>query len=106
MMESKEIIIHKRWLILYKIGEGSFGQVFKGKLFSPPFILLVPETLLLFCPFFFFSLLAKDIKSNDFYAIKREPLNSPQLYHEYKLYKILRNGRKFNFFFFFFLLIS
>ncbi|KAG0767095.1 hypothetical protein G6F57_000260 [Rhizopus arrhizus] len=63
-MESKEIIIHKRWLILYKIGEGSFGQVFK----------------------------AKDIKSNDFYAIKREPLNSPQLYHEYKLYKILRNG--------------
>ncbi|KAG1470827.1 hypothetical protein G6F56_002461 [Rhizopus delemar] len=63
-MECNEIIIKHRWSILHKIGEGSFGQVFK----------------------------AKDIKSNDFYAIKREPLNSPQLYHEYKIYKTLKNG--------------
>ncbi|PHZ13682.1 kinase-like protein [Rhizopus microsporus ATCC 52813] len=63
-MECKQVIIKHKWLILYKIGEGSFGQVFK----------------------------AKDIKSNDFYAIKRELKDSPQLYHEFKFYKTLKGG--------------
>ncbi|KAI9260143.1 kinase-like domain-containing protein [Sporodiniella umbellata] len=63
-MDCNEIIIKRRWSILHKIGEGSFGQVFK----------------------------AQDIKSNELYAIKREPSNSPYLYHEYKMYRTLRNG--------------
>lgn len=39
--------------------------------------------------------IAKDIKSNDFYAIKRELKDSSQLYHEFKFYKALKGGRKY-----------
>lgn len=42
------------------------------------------------------STVAKDIESNHFYAIKREPIDMdyPQLHHEHKIYNILKEGRK------------
>ncbi|OAD03920.1 Serine/Threonine kinase CK1, partial [Mucor lusitanicus CBS 277.49] len=63
---SKDVIVGDQWLVLSKIGEGSFGEVFK----------------------------AKDIDLNRFYAIKRESLELeyPQLHHESVMYDVLAGG--------------
>ncbi|CEP18005.1 hypothetical protein [Parasitella parasitica] len=63
---SNDVIVGGRWLVLSKIGEGSFGEVFK----------------------------AKDIAQNGFYAIKRESLELefPQLHHESIVYDALAGG--------------
>ncbi|EPB89290.1 CK1/CK1 protein kinase [Mucor circinelloides 1006PhL] len=63
---SKDVIVGDQWLVLSKIGEGSFGEVFK----------------------------AKDIDLNQFYAIKRESLELeyPQLHHESIMYDVLAGG--------------
>ncbi|KAI9260380.1 kinase-like domain-containing protein [Helicostylum pulchrum] len=62
----KDVIVAEQWLVLSKIGEGSFGEVFK----------------------------AKDINLGRLYAVKRESLDleHPQLRHESKIYDILAGG--------------
>ncbi|KAI7908299.1 kinase-like domain-containing protein, partial [Cokeromyces recurvatus] len=64
--QPKDVIIEGKWLVLSKIGQGSFGEVFK----------------------------VQDIHTNRFYAIKRESSEThyPQLYHESTIYNILKNG--------------
>ncbi|KAI8377928.1 kinase-like domain-containing protein [Radiomyces spectabilis] len=63
---SKDVIVMNQWLVLSKIGEGSFGEVFK----------------------------VQDINNGRLYALKREPLdmNHPQLRHESYMYNILTGG--------------
>ncbi|KAI8367864.1 kinase-like domain-containing protein [Choanephora cucurbitarum] len=61
-----DVIVGEQWLVLAKIGQGSFGEVFE----------------------------AQDIVSKQHFAIKREPLDleQPQLHHENKIYDVLKNG--------------
>ncbi|KAI8137903.1 kinase-like domain-containing protein, partial [Fennellomyces sp. T-0311] len=64
---SRDVLVGDQWLVLSRIGEGSFGEVFE----------------------------AQDIDTRRRYAIKREPLDSrsPQLKHESIMYDILAGGR-------------
>ncbi|KAI9499608.1 kinase-like domain-containing protein, partial [Zychaea mexicana] len=64
---SRDVIVGDQWLVLSRIGEGSFGEVFE----------------------------VQDIDTLRLYAIKREPLDvrSPQLKHESIMYDILAGGR-------------
>ncbi|KAI8982198.1 kinase-like domain-containing protein [Mycotypha africana] len=64
--QGRDVIVRNKWLVISKIGEGSFGEVFK----------------------------VKDIDTNRFYALKREPLNvpCPQLRHESLMYSLLKGG--------------
>ncbi|KAI8879143.1 kinase-like protein [Backusella circina FSU 941] len=63
---SKDVIIGEQWVVLGRIGEGSFGEVFEGE----------------------------DIDTGRHYAIKREPLDipHPQLKHESVVYDVLAGG--------------
>ncbi|KAI9318519.1 kinase-like domain-containing protein, partial [Dichotomocladium elegans] len=63
---SKDIVINKRWRVIGKIGQGSFGEVFE----------------------------ARDIYTGKAYAIKRESktMRHPQLLNEYTYYNILQGG--------------
>ncbi|KAI7849762.1 kinase-like domain-containing protein [Circinella umbellata] len=64
---SRDVIVGDQWIVLSRIGEGSFGEVFE----------------------------VQDIDTHCRYAIKREPLDvhSPQLKHESIMYDILTGGR-------------
>ncbi|KAI9245528.1 kinase-like domain-containing protein, partial [Phascolomyces articulosus] len=64
---SRDVIVGDQWLVLSRIGEGSFGEVFE----------------------------VQDIDTHRRYAIKREPLDvhSPQLQHESVMYDTLAGGR-------------
>ncbi|RCI04847.1 hypothetical protein CU098_004452 [Rhizopus stolonifer] len=64
--KQKDVIVGEQWLVLSKIGQGSFGEVFK----------------------------VQDLISKQLFAIKREPLDleHPQLYHEHKIYSVLKHG--------------
>ncbi|PHZ16362.1 kinase-like protein [Rhizopus microsporus ATCC 52813] len=63
---SKDVIVAEQWLVLGRIGEGSFGEVFE----------------------------AEDIDTGRKYAIKREPLKMrhPQIKHESIIYDVLAGG--------------
>lgn len=63
---SKDVIIAEQWVVLGRIGEGSFGEVFE----------------------------VEDIDTLRRYAIKREPLKMrhPQLKHESVIYDVLAGG--------------
>ncbi|KAI8888758.1 kinase-like protein [Backusella circina FSU 941] len=63
---SSEVLVGDQWLVLSKIGHGSFGEVFK----------------------------ARDTTLNRCYAIKREVLDNPhpQLRHENMIYDVLAGG--------------
>ncbi|KAI9284448.1 kinase-like domain-containing protein [Umbelopsis sp. AD052] len=63
---SNDILVGEQWLVLGRIGEGSFGEVFE----------------------------ARDIDTNRSYAIKREPksMRHPQLKHESIMYDALVGG--------------
>ncbi|KAI7876334.1 kinase-like protein [Lichtheimia hyalospora FSU 10163] len=63
---SRDVIVGDQWLVLSRIGEGSFGEVFE----------------------------AEDIETHRHYAIKREPLDTPfsQLRHESIMYDVLAGG--------------
>ncbi|KAI8090233.1 kinase-like domain-containing protein [Gilbertella persicaria] len=65
-MNSRDVIIGDQWVVLGRIGEGSFGEVFE----------------------------AEDIDTTRKYAIKREPLKMrhPQLKHESIIYDVLAGG--------------
>ncbi|CAO3684123.1 unnamed protein product [Rhizopus stolonifer] len=60
---SKDIIIADQWVVLGRIGEGSFGEVFE----------------------------AEDIDTGRKYAVKREPkkMRNPQIKHEHIIYDVL-----------------
>ncbi|KAG2192724.1 hypothetical protein INT47_006441 [Mucor saturninus] len=62
----KDVIVGEQWLVLSKIGEGSFGEVFK----------------------------AQDVELGGFYAVKREALDleHPQLHHEKFVYDLVAGG--------------
>lgn len=63
---SNEVLVGEQWLVLGRIGEGSFGEVFE----------------------------ARDIDTNRAYAVKREPkgMRHPQLKHESIMYDALVGG--------------
>ncbi|KAI9316891.1 kinase-like domain-containing protein [Dichotomocladium elegans] len=65
-VNSRDVIVADQWIVLSKIGEGSFGEVFE----------------------------AEDIFTRRHYAIKREPLDTPlpQLEHESIMYDVLMGG--------------
>ncbi|KAI7906580.1 kinase-like domain-containing protein [Cokeromyces recurvatus] len=65
-INSRDVIIAEQWLVLGRIGEGSFGEVFE----------------------------AEDVDTFRHYAIKREPLKMrhPQLKHESIMYDVLAGG--------------
>ncbi|KAG1474276.1 hypothetical protein G6F56_000455 [Rhizopus delemar] len=60
---SKDVIIADQWIVLGRIGEGSFGEVFE----------------------------AEDIDTGRKYAVKREPkkMRNPQIKHEHIIYDVL-----------------
>ncbi|KAI9257404.1 kinase-like domain-containing protein [Sporodiniella umbellata] len=63
---SKDVIIADQWVVLGRIGEGSFGEVFE----------------------------AEDVDSGRRYAVKREPIKmrNPQIRHEHIIYDVLAGG--------------
>ncbi|KAI8983581.1 kinase-like domain-containing protein [Pilobolus umbonatus] len=65
-INSRDVIIAEQWVVLGRIGEGSFGEVFE----------------------------AEDIVTNRRYAIKRESLkmHHPQIKHESIIYDVLAGG--------------
>ncbi|KAI8367829.1 kinase-like domain-containing protein [Choanephora cucurbitarum] len=65
-LNSRDVIIADQWVVLGRIGEGSFGEVFE----------------------------AEDVDTFRKYAIKREPLKMrhPQLKHESIIYDVLAGG--------------
>ncbi|KAI8357784.1 kinase-like domain-containing protein [Blakeslea trispora] len=65
-LNSRDVVIADQWIVLGRIGEGSFGEVFE----------------------------AEDVDTFRKYAIKREPLKMrhPQLKHESIMYDVLAGG--------------
>lgn len=84
---SQNVVIANRWLALDKIGQGSFGEVFEGRLYKP----LLPISRITDD-----AHLAQDIQTGLLYAIKREPvtMRHPQLQRESSMYELLKGGRK------------
>lgn len=88
---AKDVIIGDQWLVLSKIGEGSFGEVFKGWHYQLNYWVVLYNSTLIH--------LAQDIRSKRFYAVKREALglDYPQLHHENTMYDVLAGGREYYF---------
>lgn len=84
---SRDVIVGDQWLVLSRIGEGSFGEVFEG-IYNTIFISSSSSAD--------FLIIAEDIDTHRHYAIKREPLDTPfsQLRHESIMYDVLTGGRK------------
>lgn len=81
----KDVIVGEQWLVLSKIGEGSFGEVFKGCYEFMHELLFVTQFIV-----------AQDVDLGSLYAVKRESLDleHPQLHHESVVYDVLAGGRK------------
>lgn len=86
-LDSREVIVADQWLVLGKIGEGSFGEVFEGKVHSKEKGKGTNAPT-------FFLLQVRDIHTNQCYAIKRETakIKRPQLHDENAMYGIIAGG--------------